>query len=68
MSKSVAEALPFDKRSVTDFWRKSIKIEMFYVMPALKFRDDDKVSIVYNKITSVNLCVIACAYHSLWQP
>jgi Reverse transcriptase (RNA-dependent DNA polymerase) len=49
--KFVSEALAFDKRSGTDFWRKSIEKEMLNVMPAFEFRDVDKVTIGYTKIT-----------------
>jgi hypothetical protein len=51
MPKSVSEALAFDKRSGTDFWRKAIEKEMLNVIPVFEFRDDDKVPIGYTKIT-----------------
>jgi hypothetical protein len=51
MPKLVPEALAFDKRSGTDFWRKAIGKEMLNVMPAFEFREDNKVPIRYTKIT-----------------
>jgi hypothetical protein len=49
--KSVSEALAFDKWSGTDFCRNAIEKEMINMMPAIEFRDDDKISVGYTMIT-----------------
>jgi hypothetical protein len=48
MPKSVSEALAFDKRSGTDFSRKSIKKERLNVMPAFEFRDIEYFNVVFD--------------------